>query len=97
MEITIGRIIGWVVAGMLAGSVAGILVKRRREGFGRWSNLGLGLVGGLVGGALFEILGIDIARLQRVSVSLQDLLAAFLGSLLFLLVIWWIQRRRPKG
>lgn len=96
MEITLGRVIGWVVAGMLAGSVTGMLVKRRREGFGRLTNLGLGLVGGLIGGSLFEILNIDVESLQRVSVSLQDLVAAFVGSLLFLLVIWLIQRRQAS-
>lgn len=97
MEVTVARVIAWVVAGILAGSLAGMLVKRRREGFGRFANIGIGLVGALIGGSLFEIFSIDIAGLEEIAVSLQDLVAAFLGSLLFLLVVWLTQLRKRRA
>jgi len=92
MEITIGNVIGWLVAGILAGSLAGILVKRSREGFGRFGNLLIGLVGGLIGGSLFQIFNISLG-LENISVSLQDLVAAFIGSLIFLTIVWAIKKR----
>ena len=97
MEVTIGNVIGWLVAGILAGSLVGPLVKRSREGFGRWGNIGLGLIGALIGGSLFQIFRIDIGNLAAISVSLQDLVAAFLGSLVFLLAIWILRRQMEKS
>jgi uncharacterized membrane protein YeaQ/YmgE (transglycosylase-associated protein family) len=97
MEITIGNVIGWLVAGILAGSLTGPLVTRTREGFGHWGNIGIGLVGALIGGSLFQIFNIDIGNLADIAVSLQDLVSAFIGSLVFLLAIWWIRRQTRKN
>ena len=97
MEITIGNVIGWLVAGILAGSLTGPLVTRTREGFGRWGNIGIGLVGALIGGSLFRIFNINIGNLAEISVSLQDLLSAFIGSLVFLLAVWMIRRQLSKS
>jgi len=94
MEITIGNVIGWLVAGILAGSLAGAVVKRSRVGFGRFANIGIGLIGALIGGSIFQIFSINIGNLKDISVSLQDLVAAFIGSMIFLLVVWLIQRRQ---
>ena len=96
MEVTIGNVIGWLVAGVLAGSLVGLLVKRSREGFGHLGNIGIGLVGALIGGSLFQIFNINIGNLGDISVSLQDLVAAFIGSLLFLVIVWLIQRQLAK-
>ena len=96
MGITIGNVIGWLVAGILAGSLTGTVVKRSREGFGRLGNIGIGLVGALIGGSLFQIFNINIGNLAAISVSLQDLVAAFIGSLVFLVVVWLIRRQLAK-
>jgi uncharacterized membrane protein YeaQ/YmgE (transglycosylase-associated protein family) len=96
MEITIGNVIGWLVAGILAGSLTGVLVKRSRQGFGHWANIGIGLVGALIGGSLFQIFNIQIGNLASISVSLQDLLSAFIGSLIFLFLVWLIKRQMQK-
>lgn len=80
---TLSELFVWLVVGLLAGSLAGLVVKRRREGFGRFANLGIGLAGALIGGVLFDLLGIDLG-LASISVSLQDVFAAFIGALLFL-------------
>jgi len=46
----------WIIVGIIAGWLAGKLV--RGEGFGLIGDLILGLVGGLVGGWIFGALGI---------------------------------------
>ena len=94
MAPTLGELIVWLVVGALAGSLAGMLVKRQRGGFGRLGNLGVGLVGALIGGLLFNLLRIDLG-LAEVSISLEDLVAALVGSLLFLGAVRLI--RRAKG
>jgi len=57
--------------------------------------VGIGLVGALIGGAIFRLFGIWSA-LNSTAISLRDLLAAFIGSLLFLLLVWMV-RHRPWG
>ncbi len=92
MEISISEMIVWLVVGALTGPVVGMLMKRSRDGFGKWRNLGIGLVGALIGGFLFKLFNIDL-DLESFTISLQDLIAAFLGALLFLLVVVIIQKK----
>lgn len=91
MQITWGLIIVWLIVGALAGSLVGMIVKRTKEGFGHATNIGIGLVGALIGGFIFKIFRIDLG-LGDIAVSLEDLVAAFLGSLIFLLVVWIIRK-----
>jgi uncharacterized membrane protein YeaQ/YmgE (transglycosylase-associated protein family) len=93
MHITWATIVVWLIVGALAGSLAGMVVKRSKEGFGRVVNLGIGLVGALVGGFFFKIFNIDLG-LKNIVFSFEDLVAAFLGSLLFLLVLWIVHKFR---
>ena len=95
MAPTIGELIVWLVVGALAGSVTGLLVKRQREGFGRLGNLGVGLSGALIGGLLFNLFRIDLG-LAEVSISLEDLIAALAGSLLFLGAVRLIRRTKER-
>ena len=95
MAPTIGELIVWLVVGALAGSVTGMLVKRQREGFGRLGNLGVGLSGALIGGLLFKLFRIDLG-LAEVSISLEDLIAALVGSLLLLGVVRLIRRAKER-
>ena len=76
-------IVTWLIVGALAGAFAGMVVKQKKRGYGPLANLGIGLVGALIGGGLFRVLGLDLG-LGQVSVSAQDLVSAFLGSLIFL-------------
>ncbi len=89
MEVTISDLLVWLIVGLLAGSLAGLLVKRSKQGFGRLANLGLGLVGAVVGGFLFDLLRIDLG-LANISISLQDIVAALVGSLLFLIALYFV-------
>jgi uncharacterized membrane protein YeaQ/YmgE (transglycosylase-associated protein family) len=89
--VSLDQFIVWVIIGLLGGSLAGLIVMRERKGFGVLRNLGLGLVGALVGGFLFRLLRL-FPELDKVTISLRDLVAAVVGSLLVLAVLWLIQR-----
>ena len=91
--ISLDQFIVWIIIGLLGGSLAGLIIKRERKGFGVLRNLGLGLVGALVGGLLFRLLGL-FPGLDKVTVSLRDVVAALVGSLLVLAALWLVQRFR---
>jgi uncharacterized membrane protein YeaQ/YmgE (transglycosylase-associated protein family) len=90
---TIDQLILWLVVGAIAGSLAGRVVTLSSTGLGRWTGLGVGLVGALIGGALFRLFRIW-PGLDSISISLRDVVAAFLGSLVFLLILWLVGRSR---
>ena len=92
ISINYSQIIVWLIVGALAGSIAGVVVRRTKEGFGLFTNLGIGLVGALIGGFIFKALNINL-KLGKISVSLEDLLSAFIGSLIFLGVVWFFKKR----
>lgn len=84
------QITTWVIIGGLAGVIVGMLVRRQRRGFGLVGNVIIGLVGAIVGGFLFDQLGINV--LGNVTISLNDLLAAIVGSLILLVVLSFVKR-----
>ena len=81
----------WLIIGLLGGSLAGLIIKRERKGFGALRNLGLGLTGAFVGGLLFRLFGL-LRGLDQVTISLRDVVAAVIGSLLVLAALWLWQR-----
>ena len=87
------QIIVWLIVGAIAGALAGLIVKRTKQGFGKFTNLGIGLVGAIIGGLLFRLLGIDLG-LGAISVSLEDIVAALLGSIIFLILLRSLRKRR---
>ncbi len=102
MHISSGEVITWLIVGALAGTLAGMLVKRRKQGFGHLVNLGVGLIGALIGGFLFKILDIKLGVLGSITVNLQEVVAGVVGSLLFLAVIGaakmqWARRKAAKS
>jgi uncharacterized membrane protein YeaQ/YmgE (transglycosylase-associated protein family) len=96
MKIEVAEVVTWLIVGAVAGWLAGLVIKRRKEGFGRILNFGIGLVGAVIGGFLFKVLGIKLGVLAEITVSLQEVVAGFLGSLLFLAIIWGIQKSRSR-
>jgi uncharacterized membrane protein YeaQ/YmgE (transglycosylase-associated protein family) len=90
---SLDQVIVWIAVGLIGGSLAGLVVKWDREGFGFIRNLGLGLAGALVGGLLFRLLRL-FPGLDRVSISLRDVVAAFVGSLIVLVGLWLWQRSK---
>lgn len=88
---SLDQFIVWIVVGLIGGSLAGLLVAWNRKGLGLWRNLGVGLVGALIGGFVFRVFGL-LQPLELVSISLRDVVAAFIGSLVVLAAVWLWQR-----
>jgi uncharacterized membrane protein YeaQ/YmgE (transglycosylase-associated protein family) len=96
MSATFGEILVWIIVGGLSGSLLGMLAKRSKEGYGRFRNVLLGMAGALVGGVLFNVLEIDLG-LGDLSISFEDLIAAFVGSVVVLAIVWSVKRyKRSK-
>ena len=93
---SVDQFIVWLVVGILGGSLAGLVITWERAGFGHLRNLGLGLSGAVVGGLIFRLFGL-FPRLDRISISLRDIVAAFLGSLILLAALWLWQRFKQSA
>jgi uncharacterized membrane protein YeaQ/YmgE (transglycosylase-associated protein family) len=91
----IGQIIVWIVVGGFAGTLAGRAVTLKKEGLGRWANLVVGMIGAVIGGELFKLFRIDFG-LGELKVTFEDLIAAFLGSLLVIFAWRIIARTKVK-
>lgn len=69
----------WVLlVGLIAGWLAGVLVRGR--GYGVLADIIIGILGALVGGFVFGVIGI------RASNILGELMLAVIGSLIFLAI-----------
>ena len=93
--VSLDQIVVWLIIGLLGGSLAGLIIKRDPKGFGVLGNLGLGLAGAFVGGLLFRVLGL-LRGLDSVAISLRDVVAAVVGSLLVLVALWLWRRFRKS-
>ncbi len=51
-----GGILAWIVVGLLAGWLAGLIT--RAAGFGCFGNIVIGLLGAAIGGLLFSLFGV---------------------------------------
>ena len=78
-------ILWFLIIGAVAGWIAGELTKG--HGFGLLGNIGVGILGALLGGFLFDILNISTYGL------LGSLVTSVIGSVIFLLVLSFFQRR----
>jgi uncharacterized membrane protein YeaQ/YmgE (transglycosylase-associated protein family) len=72
-------LIWFIIIGVVAGFLAGTVVKGR--GFGLLGNLIIGIIGALLGGFIFQMLGIGTYNL------IGALVCAFIGSVVLLLLL----------
>ena len=72
-----GMFVSWVVVGLLAGWLAGIVMKD--GGYGLIGDLVLGLVGSIVGGWMFRALGVSAG-----GELFPTVLVAFVGAVVVL-------------
>ena len=86
------QFIVWIAVGLIGGSLAGLMITWDRKGFGFARNMAVGLVGALIGGFLFRVIPI-FPELDKYSISLRDVFAALIGSLLVLGGLWLWHRR----
>jgi uncharacterized membrane protein YeaQ/YmgE (transglycosylase-associated protein family) len=92
---SIDQLIVWVIVGLIGGGFAGLLITWHRQGFGLLRNFGLGLAGALLGGLLFRLFNLFPA-LDRITISLRDVVAAVVGSLILVLALWLWDRFKPS-
>jgi uncharacterized membrane protein YeaQ/YmgE (transglycosylase-associated protein family) len=89
---TIEQLVVWLIIGALAGSLAGMVVTRTRKGYGPATNILLGLIGAVIGGYVFDKLNVNVG-LGSITVSFDEVAAAFVGSLILLGLLSLIERR----
>ena len=83
-------LIAWIVVGAIAGWLAGMAMK---SGGGVLTDVVVGIVGAIIGGLLFNTLGLA----GTTGFSIWSLLAAFSGAVVLLAAIHWLNghtRRR---
>ena len=76
-------ILSWIVVGLIAGWLAGLLVKGK--GYGCIGDIVVGVIGGLLGGWLasyFFHMGDPMS-----GINLQSILVAFVGAVLFVIIL----------
>ena len=78
----------WIILGLIAGYIASQIVGR--DSRGPWLNMGLGIVGAIVGGVIFSILG----GVGITGINLYSLIVAVVGSVVVLWVYNAVSRRR---
>ena len=81
-------IIAWLVVGLIAGWIGSMIVNKGGEGL--IMDIVLGVVGALVGGFLFNMLGHSGAT----GINLYSIFVAVVGSVVVLLVYHAVFRRR---
>lgn len=88
MNLDLGQIVVWVIIGALAGTLAGKILNKEKN---FWQNLVIGLIGAIIGGFVFEALKIKLG-LGQITLSFDQLLAAFVGSVLFIVLLAFLKK-----
>jgi uncharacterized membrane protein YeaQ/YmgE (transglycosylase-associated protein family) len=79
-------IIGWIILGLIAGFIASKIVNKQGEGF--FLDIVLGIVGALVGGWLFELIG----QAGVSGFNLYSMFVAIIGAIVVLVVYHAVRR-----
>ncbi len=79
-------ILAWILLGLLAGFIGSKIVNKTGEGF--LVDIGLGIVGAVVGGWLFQYFG----AAGVTGLNLYSLFVAVIGSVVFLVVYHALRR-----
>lgn len=82
-------IITWIIVGGLAGWLASVIVGTNSQQ-GCLVDIGVGIIGALVGGFLFSILG----GVGFTGFNIYSLLVATIGAIVFLLIVRAVTNRK---
>jgi uncharacterized membrane protein YeaQ/YmgE (transglycosylase-associated protein family) len=80
------QLLVWIIIGAVAGTLTSMIFYRRSGPIADLSTLGLGLMGALVGRILFDIFRVTLS-MPALIISVDDLVAAIIGSLIVLFFI----------
>jgi uncharacterized membrane protein YeaQ/YmgE (transglycosylase-associated protein family) len=79
-------ILGWIILGLIAGFIASKIVNKQGQGF--FLDIVLGIVGALVGGWLFELIG----HAGVTGFNLYSMFVAIIGAVVVLVVYHAVRR-----
>lgn len=87
------QVVTWLIIGLIAGFLASVLVRGRR--LSTLSSIIIGLVGAVVGGLIFSILGIQVSPALAGGITLRyiDIIIAFIGAVIVLVLVSAFWRR----
>lgn len=85
-------IILWIVFGALVGWIASIIMRADAE-MGALANIGVGIVGALIGGWVMALLGYP----GITGFNLYSLLVAILGAVLLIWIVQMVRRGTVHG
>jgi uncharacterized membrane protein YeaQ/YmgE (transglycosylase-associated protein family) len=93
VTIDLGKIVTWMIIGLIAGFLAGLIVRGRR--YGLLTAIIVGLVGALIGGFLLSVVRIPALAVfdQPIPIRWIDIISAFIGALILLLILSLLYRR----
>ena len=83
-----GSVLTWVIVGLIAGWLAGLLMKG--SGYGLVGDIIVGLIGAVVGGFLFSLLGVGYGGLP------SNIAVAFLGACVLIAVLRFVAPARTR-
>jgi uncharacterized membrane protein YeaQ/YmgE (transglycosylase-associated protein family) len=83
-----GSIIIWMVVGIIAGWLAGVMMKG--GGYGLVGDMIVGLIGAVVGGSLFGLLGVGYGGLP------STIAIAFIGACILIAVLRFVAPVRTQ-
>jgi uncharacterized membrane protein YeaQ/YmgE (transglycosylase-associated protein family) len=84
-------IVGWIVVGFVAGALARAVV-RTDWNLGCLGTIAVGVIGGLIGGALFSLAGDEGIS----GFGLRSMFVAFIGAVVLLAVVNFFARRQRR-
>ena len=83
-------LISWVIVGLVAGWLAGMVTGRRQEGC--LTKIAVGVIGALIGGALAQAAGYEGID----EFGIRSIIVAAVGASLFLFMLQAIEGRRGR-
>lgn len=81
-------ILAWIILGLIAGFIASKIVNRTGQGF--FLDLLLGIVGAIVGGFIFSLLG----GVGITGFNLYSMVVAVVGAIIVLVIYHAVSRQR---
>jgi uncharacterized membrane protein YeaQ/YmgE (transglycosylase-associated protein family) len=86
------NIIWFLIIGAIAGWLAGKLIAGKK-GYGILGNIVVGCIGSLIGGFLFDLLGISLSLGIKYEGLITSLITAFVGAIILLIIINWLKKK----
>ena len=78
------RFLLWIISGVVAGWLTGLVMKGR--GYGLLGNLVIGLLGGIIGGWLFSLFGLAATG------WLGEIVVALVGGVVLVVIVRFLRR-----